>query len=82
MLQARHFAAKRFDEALIDNSRRAPSLVATEKSLLLRVARPDFIAALASWHLELSERKLAALHAVPCLMLVCQANATASMGHR
>jgi len=53
---------------LIEHSRRAPSLVATEDVLLLRVCRADFHAALASWHLELLERKVAALQAVPCFL--------------
>ena len=56
------------EQALVENSRRAPSLVAAEDVTLLRVGRTDFLAALASWHLELLERKTAALHAVPAFI--------------
>ena len=57
------------ETSLVENSRRAPSLVAGDDgAVLLRVVRPDFHAALTSWHLELLERKMTALESVPSFM--------------
>lgn len=57
------------EASLVENSRKAPSLVAGDSgAVLLRVSRDDFHAALSSWQLELLERKVLALEAVPCLM--------------
>ena len=36
--------------------------------MVLKVTRADFVAASVTWSLELLERKVAALHAVPCFL--------------
>ena len=73
------FEGDSFSEAaLIENARRAPSLVASQTAtaedagggtaVLLRVSKEDFLASSAAWALELLERKIVALSAVPCFL--------------
>ena len=52
---------------LVDHAVLAPSLVAAEAVTILRVSNSDFFASYASWQLELQERRLGVLQAVPCL---------------
>ena len=56
------------EEQLRDNAGLYPSLVAADHSTILRVCKADFLSSLASWDLELQNRRLAMLRAVPCLV--------------
>ena len=60
-----------FAEAkLREHAKKQPSLVAGERAVVLRVTHDDFIAAHASWQLELLERKVEVLSSVACLSAV------------
>ena len=52
---------------LLEHTKMAPSLVAGDSATVLRVGCADFMAAHASWQMELLERKVAALRSAPCL---------------
>ena len=56
------------EEHLRDNAGLYPSLVAADHSTILRVCKADFLSSHASWDLELQNRRLAMLRAVPCLV--------------
>ena len=52
---------------LLEHTKMAPSLVAGDSATVLRVGSADFMAAHASWQMELLERKVAALRSALCL---------------
>jgi CRP-like cAMP-binding protein len=53
--------------SLLEHTKMAPSLVAGDSATVLRVGSADFMAAHASWQMELLERKVAALRSALCL---------------